>query len=78
MHPAIGHGRHARALGVHPSRLLDAALAEAKAELAALGSEASLFVGWQDEQHDQRQDLRLDELGMWKAKQKEGESAVAD
>lgn len=81
IHPFYPSRRSLRAHPDHPRadvRLLDAALAEAKAELAALGSEASLFVGWQDEQHDQRQDLRLDELGMWKAKQKEGESAVAD
>lgn len=51
----LAHPEHPRA----DLALLDEALALAQAELTARGSSASLFVGWQDEQHDQHQAVRL-------------------
>lgn len=73
-----------RSLRMHPDHpradlaLLHDALASARAELAARRSDASLFVGWQDEAHDQRQDLRLGELRGRSAMHDEEEESVAE
>ena len=56
-----------RSLQVHPDHpradlgRLAEAIQAAEAVIAERGQSASLFVGWQDEAHDQRQDLRLGE-----------------
>lgn len=49
----------------HPRANLDnanEALIRMKKEIDARGSDAKIFIGWQDEQHDQEQDLRVAEL----------------
>jgi carbamoyltransferase len=51
------HPRHPRA----KPELLFEAMDLAENELRRLGCDASLFLGWQDEQHDQEQTLRLRE-----------------
>ncbi len=81
IHPFYPSRRSLRAHPDHPRadlHLLKQALAAAQNELAELGSEASLFVGWQDEQHDQRQDLRLDERALRREQVREGEGEAAD
>jgi len=80
IHPFYPSQRSLRAHPDHPRAellLLQQALAAARAELAARGSDASLFVGWQDEQHDQRQDLRLGELSA-RATREDGREAEGD
>lgn len=59
-----------RSLRLHPDHpradlgKLTEALHAAEAVISEHGPSASLFVGWQDEAHDQRQDLRIDERSL--------------
>ena len=81
IHPFYPSQRSLRMHQDHPRTdlaLLHDALAAARAELAARGSDASLFVGWQDEAHDQRQDLRLGERSNRAESQEEEEQAAAE
>ena len=81
IHPFYPSKRSLRAHPDHPRAdvaQLQLALSAAQTELADLGSDASLFVGWQDEQHDQRQDLRLAELALRGNKEREAEGSAAD
>lgn len=65
IHPFYPSQRSVQAFPSHPradSSALKEAVASAQALLNELGSGASLFIGWQDERHDQQPTRRFSEL----------------